>query len=171
LDVKEFLEQYGLIAGIVVWIIVREGPNLINFIKDRFADHLEHAQAVQDKEIDTHRLDTLIAMGSKTFTEEQLTLMTSETQTQLSEANEFIRKNINQKLDILIQKIDNLQGQVDKMPAEIMDDLRDDLRAIADNWKSAMIEYRHIQTKLTIMTTLFKDYYDKDSNSENETSL
>lgn len=170
MDVKEFLEQYGLVVGIIVWLIVREGPNLINFIKDRFADAQEHQQTIKSKQVDTQRLDTLIAMGSKTFTEEQLTLMTSETQIQLAEANEYTRKEVSTKLDVTIQKLDTVTSKVDKLPETVLEDLRTDLRSIADNWKSAMLEYRHVQAKLAIMTTLLQDYYDSNKSDEREDS-
>ena len=42
-------------------------------------------------------------LSSSSFVEEQVTLFTSEAQTQLNEANSFIRGEVNNKLDMIIE--------------------------------------------------------------------
>lgn len=168
MDLKALLEGYGLSAGIAVWVLIglaqllkNSLPDMLGFFKKDYEDAREFKQKRVTEDAKIKNLEYLSAMGSRTYTEEQLTMMTAEAQTQLSEANEYIRKGIGDKLDVALQKIDTLESRVDGLPEKVVDDLRADLRAIAENWRVAMLEYRHVQTKLTIMTTLFRENYEE----------
>ena len=175
MDLKTLIESYGLASAIAVWVIIglaqllkNSIPDLIGFFKKDYEDAREFKQKRVSEDAKIKNLQYLSAMGSRTYTEEQLTMMTAEAQTQLSEANEYIRKGIGDKLDMALQKIDTLESRVDGLPEKVVDDLRADLRMIAENWKTAMLEYRHIQTKLTIMTTLFRDRYGETTEKDDE---
>ncbi len=73
-------------------------------------DRQEHSQDTEKSGLQFERLKTLSHLSSLSFTEEQLTQMTAETQVQLNEANTFIRQLVNQKLDIIIEMITSLRG-------------------------------------------------------------
>jgi hypothetical protein len=66
-------------------------------------DQQEHEQAKQLAEMNLLKLREMSQLSSLSFTEEQITQLTAETQTQLQEANSFIRQSVSDKLDILIE--------------------------------------------------------------------
>ena len=74
------------------------------------ADRQEHSQDTEKTGLQFERLKELSQLSSLSFTEEQLTQMTAETQVQLNEANSFIRQLVSQKLDIIIEMITSLRG-------------------------------------------------------------
>lgn len=163
-ELQKLLDEYGLSLGIAVWLVIglvhllkNQIPELVGFWKERFTDEQEFRQTEGSKDADIRRLEYLSAMGSRNFTEEQLTQLTSETQTQLAEANEFIRKAVAGDLDLANQNIQVLKEMASKVPEETYDKLRDDLRNIAENWKLATIEYRHLQTKMTIIINILEE--------------
>lgn len=67
------------------------------------ADRQEHEQEIQRAERNLVRLRELSELSKESFTSEQLTALTSEIQVQLDTANEFIRRTVSDKLDIMIQ--------------------------------------------------------------------
>lgn len=173
MDIQPLINQYGITVAILIWVAIgaarllkTEIPNLIQFFQKQVEDTREHKQEIDKKGIEVKRLDTLIAMGSKTYLEEQLTIMASETQSQLAEANEFNRQEVNAKMDIGLQKLESLDRRLSELPQQFQDDLRPDLTVISDNWKATMIEYRHIQTKMTLIINLLRDIADKKVGDE-----
>jgi hypothetical protein len=73
-------------------------------------DRQEHVQETEKSILEFERLKELSQLSSLSFTEEQLTQLTAETQTQLNEANSFIRQLVSQKLDIVIELLTKLRG-------------------------------------------------------------
>jgi hypothetical protein len=67
------------------------------------ADRQEHEQEIQRAERNLVRLRELSELSKESFTSEQLTALTSEIQVQLDTANEFIRRTVSDKLDIMIE--------------------------------------------------------------------
>lgn len=168
MDLNELIAQYGLSAAIGVWLIIglarlikNEVPGTLSFFRKSYEDRQEHLQELEQKDSDVKRLEYLAAMGSRTFTEEQLTQMTAEAQSQLGEANEFIRKEVWARLDIINQKLGSMKEEIDTIPDNLYNRLRDDLRPIAENWKATMLEYRHVQTKMTLIITLLEELSEK----------
>lgn len=87
---------------------------LISFLPDTISKHFDakeklrqdqqdHEQAKQLAEMNLLKLREMSQLSSLSFTEEQITQLTAETQTQLNEANSFIRQTVSDKLDILIE--------------------------------------------------------------------
>lgn len=80
-------------------------------IKDYFnnkamlkADQQEHDQAIRKEQAKLRHLKEMSEMSSSRFIEDQLTQMTAETQVQLIEANNYIRTEVSQKLDMILEK-------------------------------------------------------------------
>ncbi len=93
------------------------------------ADRQEHTQDTEKSGLQFERLKTLSQLSSLSFTEEQLTQMTAETQVQLNEANTFIRQLVSQKLDILIEMATTLrgtQGEIKEIQTFILAEIRGD---------------------------------------------
>lgn len=78
-------------------------------------DRQEHEQETEKSVLEFERLKELSQLSSLSFTEEQLTQLTAETQTQLNEANSFIRQLVSQKLDIVIELLTTLRGTQSEM--------------------------------------------------------
>jgi len=93
------------------------------------ADRQEHSQDTEKSVLQFKRLKELSHLSSLSFTEEQLTQMTAETQLQLNEANSFIRQLVSQKLDIIIELITSLrgtQGEIKEIQTFILAEIRSD---------------------------------------------
>lgn len=93
------------------------------------ADRQEHSQDTEKSGLQFERLKELSQLSSLSFTEEQLTQMTAETQVQLNEANSFIRQLVSQKLDIIIEMITSLRGtqsEIKDIQAFILAEIRED---------------------------------------------
>lgn len=91
------------------------------------ADRQEHTQDTEKSGLQFERLKELSQLSSLSFTEEQLTQMTAETQIQLNEANTFIRQLVSQKLDILIEMATTLrgtQGEIKEIQTFILAEIR-----------------------------------------------
>jgi hypothetical protein len=73
------------------------------------ADEQEHQQAIAETEMNLAKFKELSQLSSLSFTEEQLTQLTAETQVQLNEANSFVRGIVNSKLDMVLEKINGLK--------------------------------------------------------------
>lgn len=132
-EITQFVGEYGLTLGIILWtilglirVIERLGPDIWGYLKSDLSDRRENKQKLLQETMKNESMQLLIAQGSRTFTEEQLTMMTSETQTQLSEANEFIRKDIAEKLDAIIQQLILLKDRVDRIPTVFGEKYRED---------------------------------------------
>jgi hypothetical protein len=93
----------------------------------RYQDNkLEHQQEMEDRQqlselalvemqAKTDELERLAMLQNRAYQDEQLTLFSSEAMTQLGVANEYLRTENSQKLDIAIIKLDqviNLLGRV-----------------------------------------------------------
>lgn len=92
------------------------------------ADRQEHPQDTEKSVLQFDRLKELSQLSSLSFTEEQLTQMTAETQIQLNEANTFIRQLVSQKLDIIIEMITSLRGaqsEIKDIQAFILAEIRE----------------------------------------------
>ncbi len=92
-------------------------------------DRQEHEQDTEKSVFQFERLKELSQLSSLSFTEEQLTQMTAETQVQLNEANSFIRQLVSQKLDIIIEMVTTLrstQGEIKDIQAFILAEVRGD---------------------------------------------
>ncbi len=92
-------------------------------------DRQEHSQDTEKSVLQFKRLKELSQLSSLSFTEEQLTQMTAETQVQLNEANSFIRQLVSQKLDIIIEMITSLrgtQGEIKEIQTFILSEIRSD---------------------------------------------
>lgn len=92
------------------------------------ADRQEHSQDTEKSVLQFDRLKELSQLSSLSFTEEQLTQMTAETQIQLNEANTFIRQLVSQKLDIIIEMITSLRGaqsEIKDIQAFILAEIRE----------------------------------------------
>jgi hypothetical protein len=90
-------------------------------------DKQEHVQETEKSILEFERLKQLSQLSSLSFTEEQLTQLTAETQTQLNEANSFIRQLVNQKLDIVIELLTALRGvqsEIKDTQIFILDEMR-----------------------------------------------
>lgn len=93
------------------------------------ADRQEHTQDTEKSVLQLERLKELSQLSSLSFTEEQLTQMTAETQVQLNEANSFIRQLVSQKLDIIIELVTTLrgtQGEIKEIQTFILAEVRGD---------------------------------------------
>ena len=73
------------------------------------ADQQEHQQTIDDAEMNLAKFKQLSQLSSLSFTEEQLTQLTAETQVQLNEANSFVRGIVSDKLDMILEKIGTLK--------------------------------------------------------------
>jgi len=112
---KKLYEQGPEVALLAIILIKLFESQLAIFVpqavKDYFAeraklkaDQQEHEQSIRQSKANLDRLKEMSQLSSLSFTEEQLTQMASETQTQLVEANTFIRQLVNDKLDIILEK-------------------------------------------------------------------
>jgi hypothetical protein len=103
------------------------------------ADQQEHEQTVRQAEMNLVKLKELSQLSSLSFTEEQLTQLTAETQVQLNEANSFVRGIISDKLDILLERIVGLKdaiGQVKDIQHFILQEMkRDGEKSVLDAQK------------------------------------
>jgi hypothetical protein len=68
------------------------------------ADQQEHDQAIRKEQTKFELLEKMSDMSSSRFIEDQLTQMTAETQVQLITANDYIRTEVSQKLDMVLEK-------------------------------------------------------------------
>lgn len=114
-EILKIANEYGWQIALVVAMIKIFQPQLAVFVpqvvKDYFsskaklkADQQEHEQELRQAEWNLTRLEEMSRLASLSFTEEQLTQLTAETQIQLNEANSFIRQLVSEKLDIIIEK-------------------------------------------------------------------
>lgn len=116
--VKAFQSQLGALV-----------PDALKNYWKMSADRQEHSQDTEKSTFDFERLKTLSQLSSLSFTEEQLTQMTAETQVQLNEANTFIRQLVSQKLDIIIEMVTTLrgtQGEIKEIQTFILAEVRGD---------------------------------------------
>lgn len=125
-EITKFTGAYGLTIGIIIWTIFgvlkiaeKVAPDVWTFYKKDAEGKREQEKKIKEEELRQESLQLLIAQGSRTFTEEQLTMMTSETQTQLSEANEYIRRDMAEKLDAIIQQLIVIKDRIDRIPTII----------------------------------------------------
>lgn len=115
----EFINMYGdrwpeITFAIIIFAKLFQSQLAIfvpSFIKDHFsnraklkADQQEHEQSLRQAESNLTRLREMSQLSSLSFTEEQLTQLTAETQVQLNEANSFIRQLVSEKLDMILEK-------------------------------------------------------------------
>jgi hypothetical protein len=92
-----------------------------DFFSNRAAlkkDQQEHEQSIRRSEANLARLKEMSQLSSLSFTEEQLTQLTAETQVQLNEANSFIRQLASEKLDIIIEKLDMILAELRRQNGE-----------------------------------------------------
>ncbi len=116
--VKAFQSQLGVLIPVAL-------KNYWKMSKDR----QEHSQDTEKSVLQFERLKELSQLSSLSFTEEQLTQMTAETQIQLNEANSFIRQLVSQKLDIIIEMVTTLrstQGEIKEIQTFILAEIRSD---------------------------------------------
>lgn len=119
----DFIKDYGPWVGLVVMAAYIIIPKIAGILPEawqwwtRHRDDLrEGEQKLKETETKTEQLERLAAMGSRTFVEDQLTILTSENQTQLNEANEFIRKIVAERLDNVVQVLLLLKDKIDRHP-------------------------------------------------------
>jgi len=133
--VQENWPEYSLLAVILAKLFQSQLASIIpQTIKDTFKNHAklkedqqEHDQAVRMEEMNLTKLKQLSQLSSLSFTEEQLTMMTAETQTQLKDANTFAREIVSTKLDMIIERMAALKEvihQVKEIQAFILKEIR-----------------------------------------------
>ena len=114
-EILKIANEYGWQIALVVAMIKIFQPQLAVFVpqvvKDYFsskaklkADQQEHEQELRQAESNLARLKEMSQLSSLSFTEEQLTQLTAETQVQLNEANSFIRQLVSEKLDMILER-------------------------------------------------------------------
>jgi hypothetical protein len=151
-DINDFISQYGLTAAIVFYLlkeiltlIHKVGPDAWNFLKSDIADRRESKQKIEDRQHKSETLQLLAAQGSRTFTEEQLTQLTAESQVQLSEANEFIREQLAKNIDLLLQYHIAINSKLDKLPDNVSKSMREE-----------MYEFRRISADISLIANILK---------------
>lgn len=109
------ISEYGIPIGVIIWVLIgiqsmirTSLPEVLSMRKiwasrslEIQADQQEHSQTRELKEADTDRLMALIAAGSNTFKEEQLTQTLSEIFAEFQQVNEFVRRQVSKRLDDL----------------------------------------------------------------------
>ncbi len=118
-----FAGEYGITAAVLVWLLVGIGnlagrviPDLLQLYRDFRTeqqqvelDKLDHSQKIELNKEEIVKLREMWAQQSKSFMEDQLTQMTAESQVQLSAANEFIYREVNRKLDLILMMVQTLR--------------------------------------------------------------
>jgi hypothetical protein len=146
-DLGPIIAEYGLTAGLVAFAlyglfqtVTKLIPDIWNWYKHDKDDRRENIQKLTEKVAATEQLERLAVMGSRSFTEEQLTAMTAETQIQLSEYSEFVRKDIKDNLQIALELLTRILDKLNRMPNTH--------------------EFRQLETKLTLMVNILKNSKD-----------
>ncbi len=116
---------WGLVAGVLLVLqltpILKGQANKITdyFLGER-SDKRESSQAIAQAEIDMEKAKVLADLGNQSFTEEQVTRLTSELQVEVSKWSEFFRKELiailGQKFNVVEKRLDQiivLLGQID----------------------------------------------------------
>lgn len=107
-------EDWPIFTLLTIILVKLFQSQIVSFLPDTIKNHFdnraelkkdqqEHEQAKQLAEMNLLKLREMSQLSSLSFTEEQITQLTAETQTQLNEANSFIRQSVSDKLDILIE--------------------------------------------------------------------
>lgn len=104
-DITYYVVTFGA-AFAAIWALISKviTPAIIK----AWGDRREHQQEIETAETKLHQLESLVALGSRTYTEEQLTQAFAETQAQLGESNHYIRHNIDMRLNDLERKQDDI---------------------------------------------------------------
>ena len=103
------MQQYGWGLGLLLWIITitvletrRHLPGLVDWWKQARGKEQEFKQKKTLKAQDQERLELLVSMGSQTFMEEQLTQLTSDSQSLNQTLIDFMVKEATTKLDAIV---------------------------------------------------------------------
>jgi hypothetical protein len=134
-DILSRLSQDWPVFSLLAILLIKAFQSQLAFlvpeaIRNYFSlakDKQEHVQETEKSILEFERLKQLSQLSSLSFTEEQLTQLTAETQTQLNEANSFIRQLVNQKLDIVIELLTALRGvqsEIKDTQIFILDEMR-----------------------------------------------
>jgi len=144
-EIGNLVATYGVpITLIIVFLsqlsnlITRVGPGVVEFFQKERADIREHQQKREQDEDRVRQLEHLTAMGSRTFVEDQMTEMAAYQQVEAAAANEFIRKDVSTRQDMIYETLNKVSKQLDRVPAEVRDELETTLKEIGQNWQMAI---------------------------------
>ena len=101
-----------------------------NYFADRAklrADEQEYRQEVERAAREIARMKELADLSSSAFVESQVTQFVAETQTQLNEANSFVRQIVSSKLDMINERLVSLReniNQIKEIQSFILQEIR-----------------------------------------------
>lgn len=154
-ELLEFANKYGVLTAFLVFVgyqllklLEKNMPGVVSMLRKKSEAEIAQENKALEAETELRKLETLVATGSRTFTEEQLTALTAETQSQLAEASSFIRDDVSKGLDDLSKRLAVVEHKLDAMPNDVSDCVKEDLKAAASEWRMAVVEYRNLQAEL-----------------------
>lgn len=122
-EVFSLIGTYGVPVGIAVLVILQfvrlvaeQGPTILTRYQNRQADIVDHQQDIEQQKLRHKELLDLSNIGSRTFTEEQLTQHLSELYSEFGSVNAFIRDTMSIQLVDIERKIDQLLLDVRPVP-------------------------------------------------------
>jgi len=165
MTLEEFISSYGLTTGLAIWIIIglirlatKHIPDAIAFFQEHVRDKREFSQEIEktdrqfryQSEAEQRRMEELQqlnAQGAKTFLEEQITQMTSEVFVDSREANEFVRREVQETLKVIINILTLIKDRQDRIPKSVAELLRPELE-----------ENSRLRTNIALIAELLQDY-------------
>lgn len=118
---EELLASYGPRLGLVLWVLsgtvglfvvlVKQLiPNMVAWRQKARDDQQEHRQKLEKEAFDMDKLQTLTAMGSQSFSQEQITTLTAETIDLLRDVIEWMKGTLTDRIKGLEDQLDENQA-------------------------------------------------------------
>ncbi len=162
------ITSWGVPLGLIIWVIywavqiaTKSVPQIVEARSKRKADQQEHIQKTETDQKQTERLLALANAGSRTFMEDQQTLFLSETFTEAQTANEFLRRVVSDRLDIIDQRTELAGRHAAELP-EISRHL-DEIKSKLQSLKTLMEHYEKAISVLKAKNNKQADQSDQNS--------